>query len=140
MSELQSLLERVEKADGPDREIDAAACVVLQWPPLLPEDPGAAKIELYKDALCYVSIITGKRRRVFNPPSLSSDLNEVIELALFSFTTPLVGVDNDLGSDEADPLWTGWCHGESARAPTPALALLAALLRAKLSEPQAGKD
>ncbi len=59
--------------------------------------------------------------------------------------TPLIGVsrddaeigfDNDLSADDLAPKWNAWVYGACGSAPTPALALLLALLTALKARPE----
>jgi hypothetical protein len=143
-SDLSSLLERVKGADGPDREIDACITAALAEP-LWPLREGAS---LYVDMEAYGPYVRvhdpriGKRSKG-NAPMFSLDevpaYTSSLDAALALVERVLPGWEI-LITNEGDPADT-WVASIGPRdtftsfetqRPTPALALLSALLSAKL--------
>ena len=133
----QTLLERVEGLSGGDREVDD----LIWWEFFAPSDArteaaerfvGAGVARQAKWARCFF----GEHRRT----EWTSDVSAAIALGEKCIPDALLGIDreernmgfdNDMSMDEEGTIWTAWFYGQTARAPTPALALIAAILKAR---------
>lgn len=145
MTQLADLLARLEKAEGPDREIDAALLVALLKPEQLADDlryyrlpsPSMDHMEMCAPGTYWLKQRSGAS--LHTSPHYTASLDAA--LALVERVLPsrewCVGVDLENSCAWAqveNDVWdeaTGHIRG---KANTPALALLAALLRAKIAE------
>lgn len=118
---LRDLLERVERATGPDRELDAAICRLTGY---TSEQPDGSWLDTFK----------GGYRHTLNPPALTASVDA--DLALIGAVLPgwrieLLFVDGAwvgrLGPDDLSKAF--W-----SKMLSPALALCAALLAAMIEQ------
>lgn len=139
MGDLQALLERVEKAVGPDREIDCAVAVAVDGYFVQGADPWGRPKYCYRDAEGIVSPGQGHDMLVRRYSASVDD-----DLALAERVLP--GWECGVWAQTAEwrkrpKTWIGVLHdprgwaGETrSELATPALALLAAIIRAKQAE------
>ncbi|GIK47977.1 MAG: hypothetical protein BroJett013_06740 [Alphaproteobacteria bacterium] len=152
-SDLQSLLERLEKASGGDREIDAALHVALLKPEQYPDDlryyrlpsPSMDHMEMCAPGTYWLKQRSGAS--LHTAPNYTSSLDAA--LSLVERVMPGCGVEV-LASDRDTwraTVWP-WVSSRGTRADigfqysyakAPALALCLALVRAKL-EDEKGND
>lgn len=124
-SDLQSLLERLEKATGPDREIDQDIEDIVRLG-IAPRDKPLPFCPKYTSSLdAALSLV----ERVLPPLPTADHKHSEIRLQIADGDTNAV-IDRDTFSGEAVTI---------ASAATPALALCLALVRAKL-EDEKGND
>jgi hypothetical protein len=149
MTDLQALLERVEKAEGPDQEIDAE----LHWLFKLSDKERAYALkfresncegrELYSIATL-VGIITMNYYSPNARPVATYTASIDAAVALVEKMLPerdFIDVFYDCGSwfavvgiHDAKHDWRKWHSNDGAAMDSPALALLAALLRALIAK------
>lgn len=130
MSDLHSLLERLQKADGPDREIDAAIILMIEHPGYrfpesvlnrVPHDLQEAYERLTHDGFG-----AGKR-----PPPYTAALDAAISLVEKVLPEPAPFF---LTIACAKEYGCSYGMGPMFIAPTPALALLTAMVQALIQE------
>lgn len=130
---LNALLERIEKAEGPDRELDGELCrILLGWTYEKMKGDRVPYWRTPRNAGLYYMRESG-------PLPLTSSLDAALTLVERELPgwNPIIGRHRDAG-DRGDR-WRGTLIPPDARlgtfalwGATPALALLAALLRAKI--------
>ncbi len=155
MTDLSTLISRLEEATGADREIDAAVFVALNKPEQYPDDlryyrlphPSMDHMDMCAPGTYWLKQRSGASLRT--SPKLTESLDAVLSLAervlpgwewaIFRYAAPGRG-----GMEKAcarifpvngQHMGSGDCLGA-----TPALALLAAVLKAKLSEQETQQD
>lgn len=123
MSDLSSILSRVLAADGPDRELDAAICVAFYD---IPDPPRAWRVDCVSDS----GVV-----RSYTPARYTASLDAA--LALVERVRPGAGYRIEYIPNN-HPNNRGWAscglpgEQEATYAKTPALALLAALIKSKM--------
>lgn len=134
MTDLRSLLEKVETATGPDRSLDARIYWHLKQPhyasaPHGHEDDGAS----WGALITLDDYLAGTYNM---SPLLTSSLDAVLSLVEEKLPDHDVGVFRIDGAWEAQlgPRGTFGAVSTEQHTPTPALALLAALLRALIAK------
>lgn len=147
MSELQSLIERVEKATGPDREIDAALHVALLTPEQYPDDLRYFRlphVSMDHMDMCAPGTYWLKQRSgasLHTSPAYTSSLDAALSLvsrALPGWGIEVLMSDRQMWSAQ---VWRWFSETNDERGQwlpcysrTPALAIILALLRAKAAE------
>ncbi len=128
-ADLQALLERVEKAEGPDEEVDMQLCL-LAYPEIM------AVSEKRDDGFWY--------HKQWGRMSVPANYTASIDAAVALVEKMLPGWTGhlDFGGSQAcayaiRPLTEGPLVEHRAFATTPALALIAALLRALIAQEKA---
>jgi hypothetical protein len=131
MDELVKLAAKVEAADGPDRELDAAiAAAVRYFPPgvgfvwkagLIANSPEAGRVE------CATALGTGGPH--YSAKHYTASVDAALLLVPDGWHRSFTDDPDDLGGVIAE-LWTG-SRNAWANAATPALAICVAALRAK---------
>lgn len=118
MSALLELAERCEKAEGPDRELDAGIALAIGWRDCIP---------------CAFNGVKHRMGGILNAPAYTASLDAAMTLVPEGYHWQAgVGIETEYGHrDKA----YAWCSqedcGELSVAATPALALCAAALRAR---------
>ncbi len=123
---ISELIERVEGATGPDRELDAAICRHTRH---TAEQPDGSWLETFD----------GGYRHTINPPALTASLDAALALCERVLPEAWPGFQRNRVTDPARA-WSAWLEifPEGAKdydtydfnAPTPALALILAMLQA----------
>ena len=130
----EGLVERVEAARGPDRELDALIFLALDMP--LPREFINQAIALtYDEAEACFTMPIGDMRVRYEPPAFTASIDAAMSLAPNEFNRPpafTVQRTSNFGCNA-----TVWVNSEfnryvSGKGKTPALALVAAALRAKV--------
>lgn len=139
MSNLQALLERVEAASGPDRDLD--------WTMAQAFDPDLAGRVLItyegSKAACIANGLWPKRKgacwrdALFSVPRYTASLDAavgLVEKMLPGWTWGINGPDPELDGECVGSLWKSTANTIDGDGKTPALALIAALLKALISQ------
>lgn len=143
MTDLQSLIERVEKATGPDREVDARLCATLrafsesEHYKLVVTRPPSSFSDWMVDCVLAPS---GKVRSIV-PPEYTASIDAA--LSLVSRALPGWGIEVSMSDRQMwrAQVWRWFSETNDERGQwlpcysrTPALAIILALLRAKAAE------
>lgn len=135
-ADLTALLARVEAAEGPDRELDLALSIALEFPahrPMTMDDRWAA------------TGIEGKHtldgNGWFNAPFFTASLDAALALVARTLGAIMWSIGNT-GDDGGDAAFEADLYAKSGQpdwevhtyGPSPPLALIAALLRALIAE------
>lgn len=144
MTDLKGLLERVEKAEGPDREIDAEI-----WLALVPGTTRKQWSYIHKASgkECFVDETRDATHALINVPSYTASIDAAVALVekllpgwRLMVTTPGGAY---LMSSDFEPAEEEWGEPKgftcAADAKSPALALIAALLRALIAQQEPSK-
>ena len=131
---LQALLERVEKAEGPDRELDALIWTAATGHETHYPNPYMREAE---GLHAYTERRGDDLSRWYRVPALTDSIDAAVALVESRLIGPSWSVSSALNARVTCAVRGGARHFYDAEGNTPALALIAALLRALIaSEPK----
>lgn len=132
VSNLQALLERVEKAEGPDRELDALIWTAATGHETHYPNPYMREAE---GLHAYTERRGDDLSRWYRVPALTNSIDAavgLVEKMLPGFDVCLARVSGEWSADIGPP--DSFQAASAKSRPTPALALIAALLKALISQ------